>query len=153
MSKKDVVCFWIVLLLCQELQTDPIAEMGPSSGILIQETPLFILTEKRILTQRVLISLDPKISVQYFIDAASCITNLVPPKSTGPCAKHLGASPETFCIQYYFDEQLPLKVPHRYKCCFSLCQCQCSCRNRNVCSQLYYCPETGYGNLCTKAAH
>ncbi|CAH2311149.1 Hypothetical predicted protein [Pelobates cultripes] len=50
MSKKDVACFWIVLLLCQELRTDPIAEMGPSSGILIQETPGFILTEKRILT-------------------------------------------------------------------------------------------------------
>ncbi|CAH2315902.1 Hypothetical predicted protein [Pelobates cultripes] len=46
MSKKDVACFWIVLLLCQELRTDLIAEMGPSSGIPIQETPRFILTEE-----------------------------------------------------------------------------------------------------------
>ncbi|CAH2276790.1 Hypothetical predicted protein [Pelobates cultripes] len=53
MSKKDVACFWIVLLLCQELRTDPITEMRPSSGILIQETPGFILKEKRILTRRV----------------------------------------------------------------------------------------------------
>ncbi|CAH2276544.1 Hypothetical predicted protein [Pelobates cultripes] len=64
MSEKDVACFWIVLLLCQELRTDPIAEMGPSSGILIQETPGFILTEKRILTRRVFISFDPKIPIE-----------------------------------------------------------------------------------------
>ncbi|CAH2306751.1 Hypothetical predicted protein [Pelobates cultripes] len=38
--------------------------MGPSTGFLIQETPGFILTEKRILTQRVFISLDPKISIE-----------------------------------------------------------------------------------------
>ncbi|CAH2283378.1 Hypothetical predicted protein [Pelobates cultripes] len=48
MSKKHVTCFWIVLLLCQELRTDPMAEMGTSSGILIQETP----------------GLDPKISTE-----------------------------------------------------------------------------------------
>ncbi|CAH2293114.1 Hypothetical predicted protein [Pelobates cultripes] len=71
MSKKDVVYFWIVLLLCQELQTDPIAEMGPSSGILIQETPGFILTEKRILTRRVFISLDPKISIEKAYNISS----------------------------------------------------------------------------------
>ncbi|CAH2254962.1 fibrillin-1-like isoform X1 [Pelobates cultripes] len=71
MSKKDVACFWIVLLLCQELRTDPIAEMGPSSGILIQETPGFILTEKRILTRRVFISLDPKISIEKAYNISS----------------------------------------------------------------------------------
>ncbi|CAH2255114.1 Hypothetical predicted protein, partial [Pelobates cultripes] len=41
---------------------DPITEITPSSGILIQETLGFILTEKRILTQCVFVSLDPKIS-------------------------------------------------------------------------------------------
>ncbi|CAH2283404.1 Hypothetical predicted protein [Pelobates cultripes] len=61
MSKKDVACFWIVLLLCQELRTDPIAEMGPSSGILIQETPGFILTE----------NLDPKISIEKAYNISS----------------------------------------------------------------------------------
>ncbi|CAH2223216.1 Hypothetical predicted protein [Pelobates cultripes] len=71
MSKKDVACFWIVLLLCQELRTDPIAEMGPSSGILIQETPGFILTEKRILTRRVFVSLDPKISIEKAYNISS----------------------------------------------------------------------------------
>ncbi|CAH2274855.1 Hypothetical predicted protein [Pelobates cultripes] len=71
MSKKDVTCFWIVLLLCQELRTDPIAEMGPSSGILIQETPGFILTEKRILTRRVFVSLDPKISIEKAYNISS----------------------------------------------------------------------------------
>ncbi|CAH2221415.1 Hypothetical predicted protein [Pelobates cultripes] len=71
MSKKDVACFWIVLLLCQELWTDPIAEMGPSSGILIQETPGFILTEKRILTRRVFVSLDPKISIEKAYNISS----------------------------------------------------------------------------------
>ncbi|CAH2221580.1 Hypothetical predicted protein [Pelobates cultripes] len=71
MAKKDVACFWIVLLLCQELRTDPIAEMGPSSGILIQETPGFILTEKRILTRRVFVSLDPKISIEKAYNISS----------------------------------------------------------------------------------
>ncbi|CAH2330042.1 Hypothetical predicted protein [Pelobates cultripes] len=71
MSKKDVTCFWIVLLLCQELRTDPIAEMGPSSRILIQETPGFILTEKRILTRRVFVSLDPKISIEKAYNISS----------------------------------------------------------------------------------
>ncbi|CAH2313265.1 Hypothetical predicted protein [Pelobates cultripes] len=71
MSKKDVACFWIVLLLCQELRTDPIAEMGPSSGILIQETPGFILTEKRILTRRVFVSLDPKIAIEKAYNISS----------------------------------------------------------------------------------
>ncbi|CAH2312698.1 class E basic helix-loop-helix 40, partial, partial [Pelobates cultripes] len=71
MSKKDVACFWIVLLLCQELRTDPIAEMGPSSGILIQETTGFILTEKRILTRRVFVSLDPKISIEKAYNISS----------------------------------------------------------------------------------
>ncbi|CAH2283710.1 Hypothetical predicted protein [Pelobates cultripes] len=71
MSKKDVAYFWIVLLLCQELRTDPIAEMGPSSGILIQETPGFILTEKRILTRRVFVSLDPKISIEKAYNISS----------------------------------------------------------------------------------
>ncbi|CAH2219956.1 Hypothetical predicted protein [Pelobates cultripes] len=55
MSKKAVACFWIVLLLCQELRTDPIAEMGPSSGILIQETP----------------GLDPKISIEKAYNISS----------------------------------------------------------------------------------
>ncbi|CAH2276104.1 Hypothetical predicted protein, partial [Pelobates cultripes] len=72
MSKKDVACFWIILLLCQELRTDPIAEMGPSSGILIQETPGFILTEKRILTRRVFVSLDPKISIEKAYNISRC---------------------------------------------------------------------------------
>ncbi|CAH2329398.1 Hypothetical predicted protein [Pelobates cultripes] len=71
MSKKDVACFWIVLLLCQELRTEPIAEMGPSSSILIQETPGFILTEKRILTQCVFVSLDPKISIEKVYNSSS----------------------------------------------------------------------------------
>ncbi|CAH2274059.1 Hypothetical predicted protein [Pelobates cultripes] len=71
MSKKDVACFWIVLLLCQELRTDPIAEMGPSSGILIQETPGFILTEKRILPRRVFVSLDPKIFIEKAYNISS----------------------------------------------------------------------------------
>ncbi|CAH2296633.1 Hypothetical predicted protein [Pelobates cultripes] len=71
MSKKDVACFWIILLLCQELQTDPIAEMGPSSGILIQETPGFILTEKRILTRCVFVSLNPKISIEKAYNISS----------------------------------------------------------------------------------
>ncbi|CAH2319067.1 Hypothetical predicted protein [Pelobates cultripes] len=68
MSKKDVVYFLIVLLLCQELRTDP---MGPSSGILIQETPGFILTEKRILNRRVFVSLDPKISIEKAYNISS----------------------------------------------------------------------------------
>ncbi|CAH2293299.1 Hypothetical predicted protein [Pelobates cultripes] len=71
MSKKDVAYFWIILLLCQELQTNPIAEMGPSSGILIQETSGFILTEKRILTRRVFVSLDPKISIEKAYNISS----------------------------------------------------------------------------------
>ncbi|CAH2319334.1 Hypothetical predicted protein [Pelobates cultripes] len=71
MSKKDVTCFWIILLLCQELRINPIAEMGPSSGILIQETPGFILTEKRILNQCVFLSLDPKISIKKVYNISS----------------------------------------------------------------------------------
>ncbi|CAH2250012.1 Hypothetical predicted protein [Pelobates cultripes] len=57
MSKKDVVCFWIVLLLCQELRTDPIAEMGPSS--------------EEDLTRRVFVSLDPKISIEKAYNISS----------------------------------------------------------------------------------
>ncbi|CAH2306627.1 Hypothetical predicted protein [Pelobates cultripes] len=41
------------------------------SGILIQETPGFILTEKRILTRRVFVSLDPKISIEKAYNISS----------------------------------------------------------------------------------
>ncbi|CAH2320915.1 Hypothetical predicted protein [Pelobates cultripes] len=68
MSKKDVACFWIVLLLCQELRTNPITEVGPSSGIPIQETPGFILTEKN---ERVFVSWDPKISIEKAYNISS----------------------------------------------------------------------------------
>ncbi|CAH2247414.1 Hypothetical predicted protein [Pelobates cultripes] len=160
MSKKDVACFWIILLLCQELRTDLIAEMGPSSGILIQETPGFILTEKRILTRRVFVSLDPKIS----IEKAYNISSMQLPELQTWYQMHLQRAQDRvrnileqarkpFCIQFYSDEQPTQKVPHRYNCCISLCHCRCSCRNWNVCSQLYYCPKAGYGNLCDKATH
>ncbi|XP_053323926.1 uncharacterized protein LOC128497788 [Spea bombifrons] len=71
MSKKDVAIVWIVLLLCHEMRMEPIAEPGPSSGIMIQEAPGFILTEKRILTQRVFVSLDPKISIEKQYNVSS----------------------------------------------------------------------------------
>ncbi|CAH2315929.1 Hypothetical predicted protein [Pelobates cultripes] len=47
------------------------SQSGPSSGILIQETPGFILTEKRILTRRVFVSLDPKISIEKAYNISS----------------------------------------------------------------------------------
>ncbi|KAM8971962.1 uncharacterized protein RCH25_017564 [Pelodytes ibericus] len=60
---------WMVILYVwinphQEIQAEPIAVPGPSSGILTQETPGFILTEKRVLSQKVCMSVDPKISVE-----------------------------------------------------------------------------------------
>ncbi|CAH2283424.1 Hypothetical predicted protein [Pelobates cultripes] len=159
MSKKDVASFWIVLLLCQELQTDPIAEMGPSSSILIQETPEFILTEKRILTRRVFVSLDPKISMEK----AYNISSMQLPELQTWYQMHLQRAQDRVrnileqARKPFVSSSIPMSNrPKRFLTAIIvalLCHCRCSCRKWNVCSQLYYCPKAGYGNLCAKATH
>ncbi|OCT57682.1 hypothetical protein XELAEV_18003140mg [Xenopus laevis] len=51
---------YAVLNLGKEFHAKPIVVPGPSSGIILQDAAGFIMTNKRILSQKVYISLDPR---------------------------------------------------------------------------------------------
>ncbi|KAM9311600.1 LOW QUALITY PROTEIN: uncharacterized protein PAF06_009433 [Gastrophryne carolinensis] len=64
MTSKSVAILYVILLMGKECYADPIAVPGPSSGIMLQNTTGFILTNKRVISQKIYISLDPRIVIE-----------------------------------------------------------------------------------------
>lgn len=64
MTTKDTAIVWMILILGAQLRTEPVIKPGPSSGIMMQDAPGFLLTERKILSQKIFVSLDPRISIE-----------------------------------------------------------------------------------------
>uniref|UniRef100_A0A803JSC3 ribonuclease H n=1 Tax=Xenopus tropicalis TaxID=8364 RepID=A0A803JSC3_XENTR len=60
MPSKMIAILYAVLILGKELHAELIVMPGPSSGIMLQDTAGFIMTNKRILSQKIYMSLDPR---------------------------------------------------------------------------------------------
>ncbi|XP_044148217.1 uncharacterized protein LOC122936194 [Bufo gargarizans] len=90
MAQRVVAVIYIVLILGKEFQAEPIAVPGPSSGIMLQDTTGFILTNKRILSQKIYVSLDPRV----FVERQFNISEISSPEIKIWYQMHIGYSQE-----------------------------------------------------------
>ncbi|XP_044141106.1 uncharacterized protein LOC122931166 isoform X1 [Bufo gargarizans] len=90
MARRVVAVIYIVLILGKEFQAEPIAVPGPSSGIMLQDTTGFILTNKRILSQKIYVSLDPRV----FVERQFNISEISSPEIKIWYQMHIGYSQE-----------------------------------------------------------
>ncbi|XP_044133382.1 uncharacterized protein LOC122926062 [Bufo gargarizans] len=90
MAQRVVAVIYIVLILGKEFQAEPIAVPGPSSGIMLQDTTGFILTNKRILSQKIYVSLDPRV----FVERQFNISEISSPEIKSWYQMHIGYSQE-----------------------------------------------------------
>ncbi|OCT55291.1 hypothetical protein XELAEV_18003235mg, partial [Xenopus laevis] len=70
MPSKMIAIIYAVLILGKEFHAEPIVVPGPSSGIMLQDTAGFIMTNKRILSQKVYISLDPRCVIERQVNVS-----------------------------------------------------------------------------------
>lgn len=63
-TTKDTAFVCMVLILGAQFQTEPVIKPSLSSGVMLQDTPRFLLMERKILSQKIFVCLDPRISIE-----------------------------------------------------------------------------------------
>ncbi|OCT80256.1 hypothetical protein XELAEV_18027073mg [Xenopus laevis] len=71
MPSKMIAILYAVLILGKEFHAEPIVMPGPSSGIMLQDTAGFIMTNKRILSQKVYMSLDARCVIERQVNVSN----------------------------------------------------------------------------------
>ncbi|OCT65528.1 hypothetical protein XELAEV_18041766mg [Xenopus laevis] len=71
MPSQMIAILYAVLILGKELHAERIVMPGPSSGIMLQDTAGFIMTNKRILSQKVYMSLDPRCIIERQVNVSN----------------------------------------------------------------------------------
>lgn len=90
MASGFIAVVYVILILGKEFHADPIAIPGPSSGIMLQDTAGFILTNKRILSQKIYVSLDPRV----FVERQFNVSEILSPEIQSWYRTHIGYSQE-----------------------------------------------------------
>ncbi|OCT72022.1 hypothetical protein XELAEV_18035005mg [Xenopus laevis] len=71
MPSQMITILYAVLILGKELHAERIVMPGPSSGIMLQDTAGFIMSNKRILSQKIYMSIDPCCIIERQINVSN----------------------------------------------------------------------------------
>ncbi|OCT65639.1 hypothetical protein XELAEV_18041881mg [Xenopus laevis] len=114
MPSQMIAILYAVLILGKELHAEPIVMPGPSSGIMLQDMVGFIMTKKRILSQKIYMSLDPRCIIERQIN----VSNIRSPEIQTWYQLHIEYSQErvtqileqtrkTLTREFFFSNQRP----------------------------------------------